>query len=76
VKRFFFIAFLALRTGFKILKALKDHSLLGKMSVNKVIFELSKMKRIVEKSGPEYFAAVPKKVEKIVNIFKGIIPMR
>ncbi len=75
VKGFFFIVFLALRIRFRILKVLKDHSLLGKMSVNEVIFELSKMERIVEKSGTEYFAAIPKKVEKIVELFKDMIPM-
>ena len=45
------------------------------LSVNEIIFELSKMERIVEKSGAEYFAAVPKKVEKIVDLFKDLIPM-
>ena len=75
VKGFFFIVFLALRIRFSILKVLKDHSLLGKMSVNEIIFELSKMERIVEKSGAEYFAAVPKKVERIVDLFKDLIPM-
>jgi len=34
----FFIVFLALRIRFKILKVLKDHNLLGKMSVNEIIF--------------------------------------
>ena len=53
----------------------RSHNLLGKMSVNEIIFELSKMERIVEKSGAEYFAAVPKKVEKIVDLFKDMIPM-
>ena len=75
VKGFFFIVFLALRIRFSILKVLKDHDLLGKMSVNEVMFELSKMERIVEKSGAEYFAAVPRKVEKIVELFKDMIPM-
>ena len=75
VKGFFFIVFLALRIRFRILKVLKDHNLLGKVSVKEIIFELSKMERIVEKSGSEYFAAVPKKVEKIVDLFKDMIPM-
>ena len=75
VKGFFFIVFLALRIRFKILKVLKDHNLLGKMSVNEIIFELSKMERIVDKSGAQYFAAVPKKVEKIADLFKDMIPM-
>ena len=75
VKGFFFIVFLVLRIRFKILKVLKDHNLLGKMSVNEIIFELSKMERIVEKNGVEYFAVVPKKVEKIVDLFKDLILM-
>jgi hypothetical protein len=45
------------------------------MSVNEVIFELSKTEKIVQKGGAEYFAAVPRKVEKIVDLFKGMIPM-
>ena len=75
VRGFFFIVFLAPRIRFSILKVLMDHDLLGKMSVNEVIFELSKIERIVEKSVAEYFAAVPKKVEKIVDLFKDMIPM-
>ena len=33
------------------------------------------MERIVEKSGAEYFAAVPKKVEKMVELFSDNIPI-
>jgi transposase len=75
VKGFFFIVFLALRIRFRILKMLKDHIMMGKMSVNEIIFELSKMERIVEKIGAEFFAAVPKKAEKIVDLLKDMIPM-
>ncbi|MEM3191302.1 MAG: transposase [Candidatus Parvarchaeota archaeon] len=75
VRGYFFIVLLALRIRFGILKVLREHNLIGKMSVNEVLFELSKMERIVEKSGTEYFAAVPKKVEKIVELFKDVIPM-
>ena len=75
VKGFFFIVFLALRIRFRILKALKDNNLIGKVSVNEVIFELSKMERIAEKNGTEYFAAVPKKVKSIADVFKDMIPM-
>jgi hypothetical protein len=45
------------------------------MSVNKTIFELSKMESIVENSGTEYFAAVPREVENIVELFRDMIPM-
>ena len=45
------------------------------MSVNEIIFELSKMERIVDNGGAECFAAVPKKVEKIADLFKDLIHM-
>ena len=47
VKGFFFIVFLVLRIKFRILKVLKEYNLPGKMSVNEIIFELSKMERMV-----------------------------
>ena len=75
MNRFFFIVFLARRIRFKILKVLKDHNFLGKMSVNMIIFELSKMEKIVEKNDAEYFATVPKKVEKFVDLSSDMIPM-
>ena len=75
VKGFFFIVLLALRIRFRTLKVLKDPNLLRKMSVNEILFELSKMEMIVGNSGAEYFAAVPKKVEKIVDLFKDMIPV-
>ncbi|MEM3431452.1 MAG: hypothetical protein QW783_02825 [Candidatus Micrarchaeia archaeon] len=43
--------------------------------MNEVIFELSKIERIVEKNSAEYFAAFPKKVGKIVDLFKDILPI-
>ena len=42
-KGFFLIVFSAWRIRFRIEKVLKDHDLLGKMSVNEIIFDLSKM---------------------------------
>ncbi len=42
-KGLFFILFLALRIRFRILKVLKDHKLLGKFSVNGILFYLLKM---------------------------------
>ncbi len=75
MKGFFFIVFLALRIRFRILKVLKEHNILGKFSVNEILLELSKMERIVEKNCTEYFAAVLKKVEKIIDLFKDMIHM-
>ena len=51
----------AVTQRFRVLKLLMDYNLLGRVSVNEKIFELSKKERIVEKSSVEYFAAVPKK---------------
>jgi len=75
VKGYFFIVFLALRARFKILRKLKEEDLLGKVSVNEAIMEFSKIEKIVEKNGAEYFAAVPKKVEELQKHFKDLIPM-
>ena len=65
--------FLALRIRFRILKMLKEHNLMGKVSVNDVIFELPKMERTLEKSGTEYFVALPKKVERMFDLYKDKI---
>ena len=65
VKGFFFIVFLALRIRFKILKVLKDHNLFGKMSVNDIIFELSKMERIVEKSVQNILQQFQKRLKRL-----------
>ncbi len=75
VKELFFLVFLALRIISRTLKVLKDYDILGKMSVNEIISELSKMERIVQKGGSEYFAVVQKKDERIVELFKDKIPM-
>ncbi len=45
------------------------------MFVNEIVFELSKMERIVEKSRVEYFAAVPEKVEMIIIMLKDMTPV-
>lgn len=75
VKGYFLMVFLALRIRLFILKVLKDQGLLRKMSVNEIIFDLSKMERVIEKSGIKHSVAVPKKVERIVEQFKDMIPM-
>ncbi|WP_337860910.1 hypothetical protein [Ferroplasma sp.] len=73
VNGIFFTVFIALR--FRILKILKDNNLNNKISVNEVIYELSKMEKIVESENIEYFTAIPTKVENLLNIFKELISM-
>ena len=45
------------------------------MSISEIIYELSKMEWFVEKNGTEYFEAVPKKVDQIVDLLMGMKPM-
>jgi hypothetical protein len=44
-------------------------------SAHEIVFELSMMERLFEKTGMEYFSTVQKKVEKIVDLFKDMIPV-
>jgi hypothetical protein len=45
------------------------------MSLNEVVFEVSEIKRIVEKSDIEYFSAVLRKVKRTFDLFKDLIPL-
>lgn len=75
VRGYFFVSFLALRIYFGVLKRLRSAGLNQKISVNEVFFELSKVMKIVEKDGREYFAKIPKKSEKILALFSDMIYM-
>ncbi len=73
VRGYFVVVFLAMRIYFKILKRLREKGLVGKVSVREVLFALSKMRMIVEKSGNEYLCALPKKTEQILEVFSDLI---
>jgi len=73
VRGFFVVVFLAMRLYFKILRRLREKELVGVVSVREVLFELSKMRMIVEASGSEYLCALPKKVEEIQEIFSDLL---
>ena len=75
IRGYFFLSFLSLRIYFKILQRLKELGISNKISVEEVLFELSKVEKIIEKNGNEYFAAIPKKTLNILNYFKDQIPM-
>ena len=72
VRGYFSVSFLALRIYFGVLKRLRDAGLNQKILVNEVFFELSKVMKIVEKDGREYFANIPKKSEKILALFSDM----
>ena len=67
--------FPAMRIYFKILKRLKEKGLSNKISVAEVLFELSKVTKIVEKSGREYFAKIPKRAKRMCSLFPEALPM-
>jgi len=75
VRGYFVVVFLAMRLYFKILKRLRERGLVGKVSVREVLFALSKMRMIVERSEKEYLCALPKRTEQILEFFSDLIPM-
>ena len=75
VRGYFLVTFLALRVYFKILKRLRDKGLTQKISVNEVFLELSKVFKLIENDGREYFTKIPKRVNKIIDLFPEVKPM-
>ena len=75
VRGYFLATFLAMRIYFKILKSLREKGLTNKISVEEVLFELSKVTKIVEKSGREYFAKIPKRARQMCSLFPEVLPM-
>jgi transposase len=75
VRGYFMVTFPAMRIYFKILKRLREMRLTNKISVEEVLFELSKVTKIVEKSGREYFAKIPKKARRMCSLFPEVLPM-
>jgi transposase len=76
VRGFFFVSFLAMRVYFKLLRRLKERHLTSKISVEEVLFELSKIERITEdRTGREYYASIPKRARYMLSLFSDLIPM-
>jgi transposase len=75
VRGFFFVIFLALRIYFGVLKRLRERKVNQKISVDEVFYELSKIQKIVEKGGRNYFAKAPKRAEDMQVLFADLIPM-
>ncbi len=72
---FFLVSFLGMRVYFKVLRRLRERKLTSKISVEEVLFELSKVERIVERNGREYYATIPKRARNILSLFSDMIPM-
>ena len=72
VRGYYFISFIALIVYFNILKRLREKELTKKISVDEVLFELSKVIIIKERNNREYLANIPDKTEKIIELFPEI----
>ena len=57
------------------LASLREKGLTNKISAEEVLFELSKVTKIVEKSGREYFAKIPKRARRMCSLFPEVLPM-
>jgi transposase len=76
VRGYFFVCFLALRVYFKILQRLRERGLSSSVSVEEVLFELSKVERVVEaKTGREYYGSIHKRSREMLELFTKHIPM-
>ena len=65
VRGYFFVSFISLYLYFRILELLRRNELIGKMSVNEVLFELSKVYLVHYSDGKRMLSEVPKKCEKL-----------
>ncbi|GBE54375.1 hypothetical protein BMS3Bbin15_00528 [archaeon BMS3Bbin15] len=74
VRGYFFVTLLSLRIYFNVLRRLRERDLTKKISVEEVFFELSKVQKIVE-PGREYFAKIPNRARKILEVFPEALPM-
>ena len=68
VRGYFFISFISLYIYFRILDILRQKNLIGKMSPNEVLFELSKVYLIYYSDGEKRLSEIPAKAEKIERI--------
>lgn len=75
VRGYFFLTFLSLRIYFRVLRRLRERKLTQKISVGEVFYELSKVQRIVEPTGREYYVKIPKRARRILEIFPEGLPM-
>lgn len=72
VRGYYFVSLIALRVYFGILRRLREKKLTSKISVEEVLFELSKVIKIREKNGKEYFAKIPKRARRIMKLFPEV----
>ncbi len=70
IRGYFFISFLSLYLYYQILEILRKNNLIGKISVNEVLFELSKVYLVYYEDGKKMLSEIPKKAEKLSAILE------
>ena len=75
IRGYFFVSFIALYIHYRILEILRINDLIGKYSVNELLFELSKVYAVQYSDDKIEFNEIPKRVESLINkINMGILP--
>ena len=75
IRGYFFVSFIALYIHYRILEILRINDLIGKYSVNELLFELSKVYAVQYSDDKIEFNEIPKRVESLINkINSDILP--
>jgi transposase len=76
VRGYFFVSFLCLYLYFRVLEKIRLAGLTSELSVNELLFLLSKVYMVRRADGKEWMSEVPKKVETLINKLdlKNILP--
>ncbi|MGP6293575.1 hypothetical protein [Caldiplasma sukawensis] len=65
--RYFFVSFILLYIHYRIIELLRINDLIGKYSVNELLFELSKVYAVHYSDGKIEFSDIPMRVETIMK---------
>ena len=72
---YFFVTFLSLYQHYRVLALIRSNDLIGKLSVNEVLLQLSRVYMVKYADGTTGFLDIPKKVENIINTLNlNILP--
>ena len=67
VRAYFFVSFLSLYLYFRVLEKIRVAGLTSELSVNELLFLLSKVYIVKHSGGKERLTEVPKKVERLIE---------
>jgi len=76
VRGYFFVSFLCLYLYFRVLEKIRVAGLIGELSVNELLFLLSKVYMVRRADGKEWLSEIPKKVETLIEKLdiKNLLP--